>query len=497
MSIDSNTEHEAFKRQTSSSHGFNGGHGNFSYFTSTPGSVVKLHHPDGNPVRPESQGPSPSPKSMPKLRHESPDKVEVSGGIGIHSAYASSPELKLASDSLVDTTSFSDESPSNMVSPVRRHMPSHIDDRDRRLSLSPTTTDDRSPYMMHQFRGQHNSEGSLTSARDVGPAMIAPAQLKDMIESVPCSEFILLDLRVFPQFSQSRIKGSLNLCIPTTLLKRPSFNVQKLHDTFTNDNEKARFAQWESSKYIIVYDAYTSERKDAVSAVNTLKKFSNEGWNGLGYILKGGFAQFAKIYPSLIDDRSSQELQSSKINLCLGTAMPRGAPVAGGCMMPTSKDAANPFFANIRQNQDLVDGVGQIGIKLPEDLGGEAPNILPKWLLEVVAPEDHGKKASEKFLRLELDEQSRMTKALTLGASFGIPTADCDDVQIAGIEKGGKNRYNNIWPFEHARVRLKGRPDGACDYVNASHIKPSLSNKRYIASQGPLPATFEVSNPGR
>ena len=65
--------------------------------------------------------------------------------------------------------------------------------------------------------------------------------------------------------------------------------------------------------------------------------------------------------------------------------------------------------------------------------------------------------------------------------------------QICGIEKGGKNRYKDILPFEHARVKLQGRVNGDCDYVNASHVKASRSNKRYIATQGPLPATFEVS----
>lgn len=67
------------------------------------------------------------------------------------------------------------------------------------------------------------------------------------------------------------------------------------------------------------------------------------------------------------------------------------------------------------------------------------------------------------------------------------------NVQLCGIEKGGKNRYKDILPFEHARVKLEGKSEGACDYVNASHLKATRSHKRYIASQGPLPATFEVS----
>ncbi|PCH33038.1 hypothetical protein WOLCODRAFT_147143 [Wolfiporia cocos MD-104 SS10] len=60
----------------------------------------------------------------------------------------------------------------------------------------------------------------------------------------------------------------------------------------------------------------------------------------------------------------------------------------------------------------------------------------------------------------------------------------------AGLEKGNKNRYRNIWPFEHARVRLrKARPEDD-DYMNASYVQPLGTTKRYIATQGPLQATF-------
>ncbi|KAI0271598.1 hypothetical protein BC834DRAFT_841188 [Gloeopeniophorella convolvens] len=116
----------------------------------------------------------------------------------------------------------------------------------------------------------------------------------------------------------------------------------------------------------------------------------------------------------------------------------------------------------------------------------------------------------------------------------------------AGVEKGTKNRYRNIWPFEHARVRLQKqkpkRPTAkpltpprdwntgslrplslptpseflpplavsisggrsiqlplttplastttSDDYVNASYVQPLGTTKRYIATQGPLPETF-------
>jgi protein-tyrosine phosphatase len=385
------------------------------------------------------------------------------------------------------------DSPVNMITPnppVERTMTSQLDDRHPRLSLPQNKANPPSPHM-HQKTVQHRAD-TLPTALEDGPTMISAAQLRDLVERAPQSQFLLLDLRVFPQFSHSRIRGALNLCIPTTLLKRPSFNLQKLQETFTNEREKERFSQWRNARYIVVYDAFSSDKKDAISAVNTLKKFSNEGWKGNSFILRGGFVEFSKKFPQLIDHQTSgAELQSSKISLSLGTG-PGVAPVAGGCAMPPTKNAANPFFSNIRQNQDLIGGVGQIDVKLPEELSPETANKLPRWLIRAAAREDRGKTVADKFLRLELAEQSRMTKALSSGISYSTPVPGSSQVQIAGIEKGGKNRYNNIWPFEHARVKLQGRPEGACDYVNASHIKASRSNKRYIASQGPLPATYEV-----
>ncbi len=62
----------------------------------------------------------------------------------------------------------------------------------------------------------------------------------------------------------------------------------------------------------------------------------------------------------------------------------------------------------------------------------------------------------------------------------------------AGVERGSKNRYKNIWPYDFSRVRLTEpcRDDGS-DYINANFIQPHGTNKRYIATQGPLDATFQ------
>ncbi|CAL3967046.1 unnamed protein product [Diplocarpon coronariae] len=478
LPLDANPEFAAFRRQTDGSNVFSLGHGNLSHFASAPGAHFGSK-PDRRPTRSESQE-NPTPRSRPQPRSGNLVSMDLDGRPSSNApSFFDLPRQ---------------HSPPSMTEPnpaVERNLPSKLDDRHPRLSLPQNKADPPSPQLKLPQKVQHQRAETLPSSLEDGPMFISPAQLRDMLENIPQPQFLLLDLRVFPQFSQSRVNGALNLCIPTTLLKRPSFNLQKLQDTFTDVGEKARFSQWKSAQYIVVYDAFSSERKDAISAINTLRKFSNEGWEGNAYIVRGGFADISRNFPALIDNRSGQEMQSSKISLSLGTSGPEVAPVAGGCVMPATKNAANPFFSNIRQNQDLIGGVGQMDVKIPEELQEDFQSMIPRWLSQTCAKEDHGKTVADKFLRLELAEQSRMTKALSSGVSYGTPRLGSHDVQIAGLEKGSKNRYNNIWPFEHARVKLQGRPEGVCDYVNASHIKSSRSNKQYIASQGPLPATFE------
>ncbi|XP_029901748.1 receptor-type tyrosine-protein phosphatase beta-like isoform X2 [Myripristis murdjan] len=57
-------------------------------------------------------------------------------------------------------------------------------------------------------------------------------------------------------------------------------------------------------------------------------------------------------------------------------------------------------------------------------------------------------------------------------------------------ENRGKNRYNNILPYDSTRVKLSHLEDEPCsDYVNASYMPGNNYRREYIATQGPLPGT--------
>lgn len=356
---------------------------------------------------------------------------------------------------------------------------SHIDERHPRNSLP-----------NNRIESAHTIQRSETlpvSIETNGPTMISPHDFVELVKAHLPQDILLLDLRAVTLYAKSRIHDALNLCISTMMLKRASFDVQKLLDTFSGEKEREKFGEWRQAKFIVVYDANSMQLKDATSSVNTLKKFTNEQYHGATLIIRGGFNTFVKRFPEQVDNRPASEIHGSSAQN-LSIEAPGAAPVAGGCMIPATQNAANPFFGNIRQNMDLIGGVGQLPVRIPSGLDQAR---LPTWLRRITSESDDGRSAADRFLGIEKAEQQRMQKALSSNVVYGSPNPlSPEAVQIAGIEKGTKNRYKDMLPFDHSRVKLQNVPFGDCDYVNASHVKAQYSDRHYIASQAPVPDTF-------
>ena len=484
--VEQNPEFEQFRKQSENNRGF--ALGNFDF--ASPGLKATTQNPFFANTEPS---PSLYSQSMPP-----PDRAGDNSDTSDEQSLAPkprSPKRMLSTESSM----FPDR--------PRRNSPASFDGPGRSDAVA-QFAEPRIPRPSLPSKHSHPQHISRTSRAETlptnfeeetgtnGPAMVTPQHIVNILQS-SVEEVLLLDLRVSTQYAKARITGALSLCIPTTLLKRASFNVQKLAETFKEDEQREKFERWRSSKHIIVYDANSSQMKDATTCINTLKKFTSEGWSGGTFIIRGGFQEFAQKFPSWISSQGSGSPTSGTAALNLNSDLPAVAPVIGGCPMPATQNAANPFFGNIRQNMDLIGGVGQMPVKQPAGMTQAVEDDLPQWLQTASEEQDKGKTVAERFLQIEKREQKRMQKALSGEVVYDAPSTSgngpAKHIQIAGIEKGSKNRYNNIWPYEHSRVKLEGVAEGSCDYVNANHVQAAYSNKRYIATQGPIPATFKVS----
>nr|XP_035118594.2 receptor-type tyrosine-protein phosphatase eta [Callithrix jacchus] len=76
-----------------------------------------------------------------------------------------------------------------------------------------------------------------------------------------------------------------------------------------------------------------------------------------------------------------------------------------------------------------------------------------------------------------------------------------EDLKLVGIsqpkyaaelaENRGKNRYNNVLPYDISRVKLSVQTHSTDDYINANYMPGYHSKKDFIATQGPLPNTLK------
>lgn len=325
---------------------------------------------------------------------------------------------------------------------------------------------------------------------------IKPEDIPEILKDP--SGLLLLDLRPPTIHLEGHLPYSLSLSVPSTLLKRPTFPLARLAQMLPTAAARAEFLAWPKCLRIMVYD----EDSDETMVNALLDKFTREGFKGeLGFV-EGGYRAVGIIQPSVLLPAVPVDSQNPP------SIIPSGQSIS----------AANPFFEAVRQNAELAHGITvQIPLRISAATRARAAAepLLPPWISAFASralpltsetqsePEDvNGHDLAEslalQFHRIELAEQRRLQGVMAHhakesqahSASAALSSRSHPFSITAGVEKGAKNRYRHIWPFEHARVRLGSPADQSDDYVNASHVHPIGTQRQYIATQGPLDATF-------
>ncbi|XP_013385097.1 tyrosine-protein phosphatase 10D isoform X2 [Lingula anatina] len=113
-----------------------------------------------------------------------------------------------------------------------------------------------------------------------------------------------------------------------------------------------------------------------------------------------------------------------------------------------------------------------------------------------------GKRSADKASHLvRLEEFPDFVKMMSKDSDFGY-SEEYEDLKEVGRNQPwdeaeiphnrGKNRFTNILPYDHSRVKLLPTDDeDGSDYINANYMPGFSSMREYIVTQGPLPSTVD------
>lgn len=126
-------------------------------------------------------------------------------------------------------------------------------------------------------------------------SLFSPQRLAESILNSPASgsDILILDIRTRTAFSSERLAGSINVCVPSTLLRRPAFGVDRVRDSLPPQDQE-RFDLWRSPEQqqcraIVVLDQESVSLIEGAGPASLLAKFDNAGFQGeLGWV-KGGW----------------------------------------------------------------------------------------------------------------------------------------------------------------------------------------------------------------
>ena len=138
-----------------------------------------------------------------------------------------------------------------------------------------------------------------------GAKMILPGQLNRLLDILPPSNLLFVDLRRPTDFDKSHIYGAINLRTPVSFIEEGFDLIDK---AFTDDQSRRNFARAASCRCIIFYDRvleFPWECPMADALAENLHE--RKGWTGEYYVLKGHYREFSASFDKYITgDRMSQ-----------------------------------------------------------------------------------------------------------------------------------------------------------------------------------------------
>lgn len=104
-------------------------------------------------------------------------------------------------------------------------------------------------------------------------------------------QLLIIDVRAYSYFAKTRIRSAINVSIPSVLLKRPTYTLEKVCESITYDDKAAdRMRLWSQATHIVFYDhsSYSpSDSGNSTTAILLGSKLRSAGYKGQLNYLQG------------------------------------------------------------------------------------------------------------------------------------------------------------------------------------------------------------------
>lgn len=417
----------------------------------------------------------------------------------------------------------------------------------------------KSPMSMKGWSPSSTGTSPITPLDETSLVNLSPSQIKycnlDQLHALldgeniytPVSQLgkvLMIDIRPFSDFIQLHLIGSINICLPSTLLRRNNFDLNRCINSLPT-TEKSMILSYLNFKDdslknnkafkfpysinglppIVLIDSHAA----LPNLLFFIKKWiNNDLWDSSAQIFI--LSEDTKDLPATLVETGKSSLlnMSSPISSNGVPSFAMSTPTSTACLTPSrlvgSDLLGSPATACMGEDHSLV---SQFTLPSPrrvfklrhnEELLATSMAVaenpfesnyatavtseqkqnerLPSWLRKSL---EDPCVLSNDFHKLERLEQDRLNTAFT-GTSID---HENDVPKISsGIEFGHKNRYKDIFLYEHSRVKLDDG-EGISNYINASYVEAPAKvvkdllaepndagpHLKYIATQGPLKET--------
>ena len=165
----------------------------------------------------------------------------------------------------------------------------------------PTTP---SPVTASQFsiKGRSSTLRSMHRTSKIAAQNIVAIHPPELIRLLTQKRLLVLDIRAYAAYAKSRVRGAINVCIPTVLLKRPSLSLGDISESIVSSEDRGRFGKWKEVDGIVIYDTDSLRVKEAYPLATLAAKFLEAGFDQQAYGVTGSCS------PTPFSSRSNSNL---------------------------------------------------------------------------------------------------------------------------------------------------------------------------------------------